>query len=260
MNILIYAGQRTPGAHLRMHNDETNQEAETAPQSNLSQDAIASEDSPQTAAQYLSECGESRPDRDEVICWPLVNGGVTKISLGDMDTVAQHVWRAVEIGAHTYAHTTIDHKRAYLHRLLCGQVKYWNETKGKWTKSQTDHKNGDTLDNSRGNLRIADHRQNQQNSIGAPSRRRSRFKGVAFCKNRKRRPWRAVIIVKGPKDGHGRQIHGGYFDSEEAAARRYNELARKNFGEFARLNDVDNQGRTKSVLTGNPSGSQTPAT
>lgn len=85
-----------------------------------------------------------------------------------------------------------------------------------------DHVNCDGLDNRKKNLRSADSRQSSQN------RRKelnscSRFKGVSWDKKH----WRARI--KGT-------ISLGNFDSEEAAARAYDEAAKKLFGEFARLN------------------------
>jgi hypothetical protein len=117
-----------------------------------------------------------------------------------------------------------------MHRLLCGASSSWDSAKKKWVTNQVDHKDGDGLNNTRENLRSCDHRKNQQNSVGHPSARRSRFKGVAYCKSAKKRPWRAVIAVD------GKQVSGGYFGSEEEAARRYDELAHRYFGEFARVN------------------------
>lgn len=61
----------------------------------------------------------------------------------------------------------------------------------------------------------------------------SRYKGVI---DRSRHiapgsaPWLARIRVD------GQLIHIGRFDTEEEAARAYDEAARKHFGEFARLN------------------------
>jgi hypothetical protein len=234
-----------------MHNnDPTDHIAAIALPSNSFDAAITSQATPAATAECLSRRTEARPEGDGVVLWPLVNGGVTKVSPGDVDAVAQHVWRAVKIAGHSYAHTTIHHKRAYLQRLLCGEFKYWDESKGKWRTNHVDHVDNDGLNNTRENLRSCDHRQNQQNGIGHPTVRHSRFKRVAYCRNRKGRPWRAIITVKGSKAGHGLQIHGGYFDSEEAAARRYNEMAREHFGEFARPNEVDNEPHPTLVLTG----------
>lgn len=171
----------------------------------------------------------------EVVLWPLANGrGVTKISLSDLDAVAKHVWSAVQIANHCYAYTTIDKRRLYLHRLLCNGFNDEDPT-----KTCVDHIDRDCLNNTRENLRRATPSENQANSIGRPKARRSRYKGVAFRKEAKSRPWRALITV------HGRLIHLGAFASEEEAAERYNQAALKYFGEFARLNNIVLEGCTE---------------
>ena len=92
---------------------------------------------------------------------------------------------------------------------------------------------GDGLDNRKRNLRICTHRENLLNGRnvnaygGKPTA--STFKGVHVSGNR----WRAQVTV------HHKKIHLGYFDKETDAARAYNEFAKKNYGEFARLNEVD---------------------
>jgi hypothetical protein len=241
-----------------MDNNPIDYEAALAVPSNSSEDAITSHDIPPSTADCLSTRAKPPLEDDEVVRWPLTNGGITKISPGDVDAVAQQVWRAVKIAGHTYAYTTLDHRRAYLHRFLCGAFKYFDEAKCTWKTAPIDHVDNDGLNNTRPNLRICTPRQNQQNGIGHPTLRRSRFKGVSFCKNRSGRPWRTVITVKGRRvNGRGLQLHGGYFAIEEEAARRYNVLASEHFGEFARLNDVDNEPDTKSVLTGGPGPPQT---
>jgi hypothetical protein len=88
-----------------------------------------------------------------------------------------------------------------------------------------DHRDGNTLNNTRENLRLATTSQNMMNS--APKKGR-RFKGV-FRYNRGPR-WLVLIGVD------GRQRRVGVFDSEEDAARAYDGAARKLHGEFARLN------------------------
>ena len=125
-----------------------------------------------------------------------------------------------------------------MHRLLGGGEDCWNSKTSCWRATNlVDHRDRDTLNNTRSNLRVCTRSQNQQNSVGKPSQRRSRFKGVSYSKNRKK-SWRATIWV------NGKQIHGGYFATEEEAARSYDRLAREHFGEFARPNlgvsEIDN--------------------
>jgi len=90
-----------------------------------------------------------------------------------------------------------------------------------------DHRNGDTLDNRRANLRLATSSQNMQN-VQKKKNTSSRFIGVSFIKSSGR--WAAQIRAKG-KD---RWL--GTFDFEIDAAHAYDTAARKYYGDFARLN------------------------
>ncbi len=91
-----------------------------------------------------------------------------------------------------------------------------------------DHKNNDSLDNRRDNLRLATRRQNTYNRRKTKSKTTSRFRGVSFKKQNSR--WVAQIQYK------GKGIWLGYFESEEEAARAYDRAALKYHGEFASLN------------------------
>lgn len=94
----------------------------------------------------------------------------------------------------------------------------------------TDHVNGNQLDNTRINLRDATSRQNSWNR-GRRSDSKHDYKGVTW--SRSRQQYRARIQV-GEK-----RIWSGYYATVTEAARAYDALARKHYGEFARLNFPD---------------------
>jgi hypothetical protein len=91
---------------------------------------------------------------------------------------------------------------------------------------QTDHINGNGLDNRRCNLRPVTSQQNRANQ--RKTRGTSQFKGVYL--RRRERNWEAAIKV------NRRRIYLGTFSSEVEAARAYDAAARHHFGEFAALN------------------------
>lgn len=91
---------------------------------------------------------------------------------------------------------------------------------------EVDHRDGNTLDNRRANLRIATRGQNAANgrALGGSSR----FKGVSW--DRSTGKWWVGLSV------NYRRITVGRFTDEEEAARAYDAAARLHFGEFARTN------------------------
>lgn len=91
---------------------------------------------------------------------------------------------------------------------------------------QADHRNMDTLDNRRCNLRPATNAQNQANQP-ADKRNTSGYKGVSWITAKKK--WRAHITV------NGKYLFLGYFDNAEEAGRAYADAAKQHWGEFARV-------------------------
>ncbi|WP_181337101.1 HNH endonuclease [Hyphomicrobium methylovorum] len=108
-------------------------------------------------------------------------------------------------------------KKLYLHHVIFGD-------RGDFV---VDHRDGDTLNNRRNNLRLATPSQNARNRQLA-SNNASGFKGVCFRKDRG--TWLASIRC-GP---HYTKI--GTFATAEAAAAAYDREAMRLFGEFAVLN------------------------
>lgn len=108
-----------------------------------------------------------------------------------------------------------------------------------------DHINGNALDNRRRNLRQVTQRQNMQNQHTRRIKNRpvkpksSKYKGVSYDLVHKKdtltKPWRARIRV----DGILKNI--GWFRTEKEAALAYNETAATCFGEFAALNEIEEE-------------------
>lgn len=104
-----------------------------------------------------------------------------------------------------------------MHRLILGAPK----------GVLVDHRDRNTLNNRRSNLRLASNSQNARNQVSA--RGASEYKGVAPYQW-SNTPWLAQI-------GHeGRKIRIGQYETEQQAARAYDCKATEFFGEFARLN------------------------
>lgn len=114
----------------------------------------------------------------------------------------------------------------------------WSEVNGKKVKlwmhreilstpygMNSDHRDRNTLDNRRINLRICSHAQNMSNR-GAHKTNKLGLKGV--CLDRDRMKYTAQIQV------NKKNIHLGSFSTPEAAYATYCEAAKRFHGEFAR--------------------------
>lgn len=165
-----------------------------------------------------TELRSFRRVRTDWVKIPLSRGYFAKIDVEDVERVCARKWSAVEPEpGRVYAHCLGDEgKHVYLHRFLTDAPK----------GVLVDHKNGDTLDYRKANLREATHSQNSSNN---PRRKRgvTGFRGVV-----QRGPNRFQAKLKHER----RTISAGYYIDAISAARAYDIAARKLHGEFAVLN------------------------
>jgi hypothetical protein len=145
-----------------------------------------------------------------------IQGHQVLVDDADIDLLSTRNWRVYNNSGRWYARSK---GNVSMHRFLMdaqpGQI--------------VDHRNRNTLDNRRCNLRFCTHSQNQQNRYC--NRGTSKYKGVY----RERNGWRAYIGFE------SKQIWLGSFSSEEDAARAHDRAAKIYHGEFAFLNFPCNQ-------------------
>jgi hypothetical protein len=143
------------------------------------------------------------------------------VSEEDAGLARSFKWTAKPTGRKSgcfYAFSTVSGKTVYLHRLIM------NPEPG----LHVDHINGDGLDNRRENLRVCTQSQNlacrphPANKFG--------FRGVTSWGVGSREQFRAHV-----GSGETRQ-KGPWRKTPEDAARDYDEIALRMYGEFARLN------------------------
>lgn len=136
----------------------------------------------------------------------------------DYDRLNQFKWYPEKKQNLFYARTKDKTRKAfYMHRFILN------------TEKEIDHRNHNTLDNQKSNLRECTKSQNQRNK-SAKKNGTSKYLGVRFVSDRNK--WRADI-----SDGKSSIFLGEYFDEQEAAA-AYNRAAKSIHGEFANLNKL----------------------
>jgi hypothetical protein len=137
----------------------------------------------------------------------------TIIDKDDYKKIKDYCWTELAYKTSSYAVTCINNKLVRLHNLI---MTYSNEY-------EIDHKNNNSLDNRKSNLRIATHAENNWNK-GLRSNNTSGVTGVYWVKNLNK--FRSEIKVK------GKRIHLGYFDNIESAKKVREEAEIKYFGDF----------------------------
>lgn len=152
------------------------------------------------------------------ILLPLSRGLFAKIDAADAETVCAYKWSANQTtkGRFYAQRREPDGTNVYLHRLLAGAG----------PKDIADHRNGDTLDCRRANLRLATP---SQSTVNTPKRDKGKtpYRGVMLRPSGR---YQARININGEQTSLGR------FDTAEEAARAYDAAAVEKHGEFAVLN------------------------
>jgi hypothetical protein len=169
------------------------------------------------------------PDGITTIIWLETKTGPSVpclIDTKDYNLIKDYHWHLgrPKYGKTLYVHATINTPRrvtVIMHRLLFSRLK---------ASETIDHVSGDGLDNRRRNLRKATSRENSLNKGKRRGKYLSRFKGVSKTAGK----FVASIQANG-------RIHLGSFENEKDAARAYNEAAKKHYGKFAFLNDLDDE-------------------
>lgn len=138
------------------------------------------------------------------------------VSAEDYASLSQHTWYLLA-GGYAARNCIIDgcKKAIYMHREILGFP----------SGQDVDHVNGNRLDNRRENLRAASRSQNNYNQRKIREGKSSQYRGVTWCRNKKR--WMAQIWVT------GKHIVVGYFRDEQEAARARDGAALALHGDFA---------------------------
>ena len=164
---------------------------------------------------------------DDYVCMELNNGFKTLVDLEDLSRLSKYRWYAAKANGNFYVRATMETKKSMaMHRFLMNL-----DDRDRFI----DHIDGNTLDNRKSNLRVCNNQENCRNR-GVAQKTISGFKGVTPVKGSSK--WLTQIVVD------GKVKYGGRFLTAIEAAKKYNELAVKYFGEFARLNKIPINGPT----------------
>jgi len=146
---------------------------------------------------------------------PVGQDRVALVDDEDYALVSQYRWRTTSRQHRRTVYAINGKTRLLMHKLITGF-------------KQTDHINGNGLDNRRVNLRESTSAQNRMNMSKQRGEYTSEYKGVSWDYRRKK--WRAYIQVD------RKHIYLGRFDSEVDAAKVYDAAAVEYFGAFAYTN------------------------
>jgi hypothetical protein len=109
----------------------------------------------------------------------------------------------------------------YMHRLISGDPK----------RNEIDHINGNRLDNRKKNLRTCTPKQNSRNRKAIQSKLYCHYKGVCYDKHKKE--WESSLWI------NRKRIERRRFDSCLEGVLYYNKIARKYYGAFSKVNEIE---------------------
>lgn len=147
---------------------------------------------------------------------PLTQGKYAVINIEDLPEIGKYRWNAKSAGAYARLPQTEGGGLAAMHR------KIMNPPEGMCV----DHKDRNTLNNKRENLRVCSHAENMRNV--KPIKSASGLKGV----QRQNTKWVANIVINGKK------LFLGTFQEKEDAFNAYKEASAKYHGEFGRVEET----------------------
>ena len=128
-------------------------------------------------------------------------------------------------------HISTAHNRRYRRVVTNDNVSLHNLIVGKPPEGKiVDHADTDTMNNRKYNLRIINLSESGMNRSKSANRT-SKYKGVSWAKSKQK--WLVYIRV------NKNNTYIGKFDRENTAGRMYNQFAKKYFGEYAKLNIIE---------------------
>lgn len=151
---------------------------------------------------------------------PLTQGKVALVDAEDYEELSKYNW---VFDGHAYARRQYrdDKKKRWVHESMHRRLAKTPEG------MQTDHINGDGLDNRKSNLRVCTVSQNAMNQK-RPKNNISGYKGV-FYRTAAKKHWCTCITY------NGKRIWGKRHETPEDAYEEYKELAKKYHKEFANV-------------------------
>lgn len=145
---------------------------------------------------------------------PLTQGYTAQVDDEDYEYLSQFTWCIGQ--GYAVRHSSAKLSCARMHRVILGAPK----------NMQVDHIDRNPLNNQRSNLRLCTASQNSCNAKSGRQKQSSNYRGVSVHKGK----FRAQVTI------NRKVTHVGVFDCEEDAARAYDVVAKKHYGEFAILN------------------------